>query len=93
MYAAFQTANAEIVGVSFDTQAENATFAEKQGFPYPLLCDTTREMGLAYGATAPGKGGNAARIGVIVGSDGVVMWAGKAGVKTFAREALAIVQG
>lgn len=29
---------------------ENAAFAEKFDFPYPLLCDTTRAVGLMYGA-------------------------------------------
>jgi peroxiredoxin len=80
------------LGVSFDTQAENARFATHQEFPYPLLCDTGREMGLAYGATSPGKGGNAARIGVVIDTDGTVMWWGKAGVQTFAQESLAMVR-
>jgi len=50
-------------------------------------------MGLAYGATTSLAGSHAARIGVIVGADGVVKWAGEASAKTFAQEALAIVQG
>ena len=93
MYADFQAANAAVVGVSFDNQAANAKFAEKQSFQYPLLCDTTREMGVAYGAASAGSTGNAARIGVIVDVDGKVKWAGKASAQTFAGEALAIVRG
>ncbi len=46
------TCDAAIVGVSFDTPAENRAFAEAQAFPFPLLCDTTRAMGLAWGACA-----------------------------------------
>lgn len=37
-------------GVSFDPVAANKAFAEKFDFPFPLLCDTERAMGLAYGA-------------------------------------------
>lgn len=62
-----------IYGVSFDTQAENKAFAEKFSFNFPLLCDTERKMGLAYGAAdEPGTGGYARRIGVVIGPDGVV---------------------
>ena len=40
--------------MSFDTQEENAAFASKFDFPFPLLCDTDRALGMAYGAcTAP----------------------------------------
>jgi len=81
------------VGVSFDKQAANAKFANRQCFQYPLLCDTTREMGVAYGAIPAGEKANAARIGVIVGADGNVKWAGKASAKTFANKALEIVRG
>ena len=37
-------------GVSFDSVAENKAFAEKYDFPYTLLCDTERQMGLAFKA-------------------------------------------
>jgi peroxiredoxin Q/BCP len=58
--------------VSFDTPAENRAFAEKFAFNFPLLCDTDRKMGLAYGATDPGSTANARRVGVVVGPDGKV---------------------
>lgn len=61
-----------ILGVSFDTPAENRAFAEKFNFPYPLLCDTTRQMGLAYGATDDPKAEYAKRIAYVVGPDGKV---------------------
>jgi hypothetical protein len=38
-----------IVGASFDTQSDNAAFAQKFGFPFLLLCDTDRSLGMAYG--------------------------------------------
>jgi peroxiredoxin Q/BCP len=57
--------------VSFDTPAENKRFAEKFSFNYPLLCDTDRAIGTAYGANAdPGKG--AARVGVIIDPQGKI---------------------
>jgi thioredoxin-dependent peroxiredoxin len=58
-----------ILGVSFDTPAENRALAEKFHFNFPLICDTDRVIGTAYGANAdPAKG--AQRVGVISGPDG-----------------------
>ena len=37
-----------MLGISFDSAEENRAFAEKHALPFPLLCDTTREVGLAY---------------------------------------------
>jgi peroxiredoxin Q/BCP len=60
-----------ILGVSFDTAAENKAFAEKYHFNFPLICDTDRSIGTAYGANAdPQKG--AQRVGVVIGGDGRV---------------------
>ena len=39
-----------ILGISYDTAEENKAFAEAQGFPYRLLCDTDRSVSQAYGA-------------------------------------------
>ena len=59
--------------MSFDTQARNAKFHARFSFEYPLLCDTDRTMGLAYGAAKrPGTGGAARRIGVIIDPDGKI---------------------
>jgi thioredoxin-dependent peroxiredoxin len=75
--------------VSFDTVDENRAFAEKMGFPYRLLCDTEREIGVAYGATAAGAGGGAKRISYLIGPDGTVRhaWA-KVDPSTHAAEVL-----
>ncbi len=60
-----------ILGVSFDSPAENRHFAEKFSFNFPLLCDTDRTIGTAYGANVdPQKG--AQRVGVIIGPDGKI---------------------
>ena len=58
-----------ILGVSFDTAADNKKFAEKFSFTFPLICDTDRTIGTAYGANVdPQKG--AQRVGVVIGPDG-----------------------
>mgnify|MGYP003395384400 CR=1 FL=1 len=58
-----------ILGVSFDSAADNKSFAEKFSFNFPLICDTDRSIGTAYGANLdPQKG--AQRVGVVIGADG-----------------------
>jgi len=41
-----------ILGASFDSPEENRAFKDKFNFPYDLLCDTGKSMGIAYGAAA-----------------------------------------
>jgi peroxiredoxin Q/BCP len=56
--------------VSFDTEEENRAFAEKFNFPFRLLCDTKREIGLAYGACDSPTAAYAKRITYVIGPDG-----------------------
>ena len=57
--------------MSFDTPTENKKFAEKHGFNFPLICDTDRTIGTAYGANVdPQKG--AQRVGVVIDGDGTI---------------------
>jgi thioredoxin-dependent peroxiredoxin len=49
-YGDFQKAGIVILGVSFDDAAANAAFASKNRFPFRLLSDTDRKIGLASGA-------------------------------------------
>jgi len=58
--------------VSFDTVEDNASFVKNQSFNFPLLSDTERKMGLAYGATEPGSKRDAKRMGVIIDPEGNV---------------------
>ena len=58
--------------MSFDTVAENAAFAQKFHFPYALLCDTTRSIGMAYGACDTPTDRTARRISYVIGPDGGV---------------------
>ena len=58
-----------ILGASFDSAEANKAFAEKFNFNFPLICDTDRTMGTAYGANVdPAKG--AARVGVVIDPQG-----------------------
>jgi thioredoxin-dependent peroxiredoxin len=60
-----------ILGVSFDTPAENKKFADKFSFNFPLICDTDRTIGTAYGANVdPQKG--AQRVGAVIDGDGKI---------------------
>jgi thioredoxin-dependent peroxiredoxin len=49
---------------------ENAAFAEKFSFPYPLLCDTDRAVGLAYHACDGPDAPSARRVTYVIGPDG-----------------------
>jgi peroxiredoxin Q/BCP len=70
LYDDFRRKNTEVLGASFDSVEKNARFAEKQGFPFPLLCDTDRKLGLAYGACDSKKARFAERISYVIGPDG-----------------------
>ena len=61
-----------VLGASFDSQAENRAFREKCSFPFPLLCDSTRALGLAYGACDDAKAANARRAAVWIDPQGKV---------------------
>lgn len=75
--------------MSFDTPEENRAFAEKFSFNFPLLCDTDRKLGVAYGAADSPTSGGARRIGVVIGPDGKVReWLPKVDAKTYPQEVL-----
>lgn len=61
-----------VFGVSFDTVEENAAFAAKHDFPYSLLCDTERALGLAYRACSSKIDPYPNRITYVVGPDGTI---------------------
>jgi peroxiredoxin Q/BCP len=74
-YADFERLGATVLGVSFDTPAENRAFAEKFGFPYLLLCDTGRELGMAYGACDSRDAKHAKRISYLIDENGIIVHA------------------
>ena len=61
-----------MLGVSFDEVADNCSFSEKHQFNFPLLCDTGRTIGMAYGAADSAEAKNARRISYLIGKDGKV---------------------
>ena len=63
----------QILGISFDTVEDNAAFARKFQFNFPLLCDTTRSVGMAYGACDAPEAGTARRISYVIGTDGKIL--------------------
>ena len=69
----FETKRVTIVGVSFDTPQDNATFRQQQQFPFLLLSDTTRTLAVAVGAADSPTQPVARRISYLVGADGTVL--------------------
>ena len=69
----FEDKNIQIFGVSLDNEADNKAFAEKFSFPYPLLCDVSREIALEYQAVKSAEDNYAARIPYVIGEDGKIL--------------------
>ena len=63
---------AKVFGVSFDSVEKNRAFSQKNDFSFPLLCDTDRTMGLAFGTCVDASDGFSARFTFVVGPDGVI---------------------
>lgn len=89
-FARFEERGVAVLGVSVDDATANGAFREKHGLPFPLLCDTERTLGLAYGACEAADARAHRRIAVLIDGDGKVvqLWS-KVDPKTFAATALA----
>ena len=48
------------------------TFADDESFPYPLLCDTSREICMAYGGCESKNDRSSKRITYIISPDGII---------------------
>jgi peroxiredoxin Q/BCP len=59
--------------VSFDSAEENRDFGNKFDVPFPLLSDTERKTGMAYGACDAPDAGYADRISVLIDEEGTVL--------------------
>lgn len=76
--------------MSFDSVEENRKFAKKFDFPFPLLCDTDRSIGMAYGAAESQKDEYARRIAYVIDEEGKIAQAhAKVDAATYPREQLA----
>ena len=60
----------QILGISFDSVEDNAAFAKKFEFNFPLLCDTSRTVGMAYGACKDQTAPSAKRISYLIDEQG-----------------------
>ncbi len=72
-YAEFRKLGVEILGVSFDTPADNARFAAEQRFPFRLLSDTDRRLAVQVGAADSPEASYPRRVSFLVGGDGRVL--------------------
>ena len=61
--------------MSFDSVEDNRAFADKFDYPFPLLSDTERKMGLAYGACDAPDAGYARRVSFLIDDSGNVLHA------------------
>jgi peroxiredoxin Q/BCP len=61
-----------VIGVSFDSPEENRRFAEKYKFPFRLVCDTDKKIGVAYGAADSTKDEYARRIAYVIDENGKI---------------------
>jgi len=71
-YQDFIDRDITVLGASFDSVEDNAAFAQKFGYQFPLLCDTERKLGLAYGACDNAKAGYAERISYLIDEQGKI---------------------
>jgi len=79
----------QVIGVSFDTAAENAAFAAKNEFQFPLISDTDRKLGVAYGAADNPKDEYARRIAYVIDENCKIAQAhAKVDAKNYPREQL-----
>ncbi len=80
----------QILGVSFDTVEDNARFADKFGFSFPLLCDIDRKIGVSYGAASSPRDEYARRIAYVIDENGRIAQAHeKVDAKVYPKEQLA----
>ena len=61
-----------ILGASFDSVAANKAFADKFSFPFKLLSDVDRKLGMAYGASDGPSDKTARRISYLISPHGKI---------------------
>lgn len=72
-FADFSKRNVEVLGVSFDDPKSNAEFVAKERFPFRLLSDTDRSLGVQVGAADSPSRLFARRISYLVSAEGKVL--------------------
>jgi peroxiredoxin Q/BCP len=61
-----------VLGISFDSPAENKSFRDKFNFAFPLLSDPDRKVGMAYDAADTSSSKHAKRFTYVIGADGKI---------------------
>jgi len=78
-----------VIGVSFDSREDNERFAKKFDFPFPLIGDSDRKIGLSYGAARSPKDEYAQRIAYVIDENGRIAQAHeKVDARNYPREQL-----
>lgn len=72
-YHQFEAAGIAVLGVSFDVPQTNGVFANAEGFPFPLLTDSSRELAVRVGAARSEAQPRPEQITYLVGEDGRVV--------------------
>jgi len=86
----YEAKNAKVIGVSFDSREDNERFASKFNFPFPLIGDTDRKIGMAYGACDSPKDEYARRIAYVIDENGKIAQAHpKVDARNYPKEQLA----
>jgi peroxiredoxin Q/BCP len=70
-YARVREADAEVYGISADSDASHAAFAQNHRLPFPLLSDPGRKVHKLYGATT-GFGLLPSRVSLVIDKSGRV---------------------
>jgi len=93
-YEAFVAAGAEVVGVSSDSAASHARFAEKHRLPFPIVADTDRRLRRLFGVVNP-LGVIPGRVTYVIDREGVVrlVYAALFASDAHVKQALAAVGG
>jgi len=68
----FDKNNIRVVGVSFDSIEDNAAFARRYEFGFPLLSDTDHAVAIAYGACAGGDARYPERVSFLLDEHGKI---------------------
>ena len=91
-YEKFTAAGAEVVGVSSDTAASHARFAEKHRLPFPIVADTDRRLRKLFGVPNP-LGLIPGRVTYVIDPNGIVrkVFSSQFKPKKHIDEALAVI--
>ena len=71
VYPEFTARKVNVVGVSVDDCPAQKAFAQKYGFPFPLIADTSKAVATAYGVLGPK--GSARRVTFLIDANGKVL--------------------